>query len=72
MTQVKFITENRMLQNTYLYENRMFTNEVNLSIIFGGKEKVRVAKNKCLINALAFGKRLKDLKEWMGLSGQKV
>jgi hypothetical protein len=33
------ITEDRMLRNTYLYENRMFTNKVKPSIIYGLKGK---------------------------------
>ena len=34
-----FITEDKMLQNTYLYESRMFTNKVNQSIVWVGKER---------------------------------
>jgi hypothetical protein len=33
LTLVKFITEDRMLRNTYLYENKMFTNKVKHSNI---------------------------------------
>jgi len=36
MTLVKFITKDRMLRDK---ENRMFTNKVNQSIIWGGKGK---------------------------------
>jgi len=36
-----------MLPNTYLYENRMLTNTVNL---LGGKGKVRVSFVQFLIN----------------------
>jgi hypothetical protein len=36
MTQVNFITEDIMLRNTYLYENRMFTNK----LFVVGKEKI--------------------------------
>jgi len=45
------MTEERMLQNTYLYENRMFTNKVNQNIGWGGKRKGRVLFIESLINA---------------------
>jgi len=35
-----------MPRNTYLYENRMFTNKVKCRIIDGGKEKALKAKVK--------------------------
>ncbi len=38
MDYIKFITEDRMLRNTYLYDNRMFTNKVNKAL-FGVKRK---------------------------------
>ncbi len=44
MTQVNFITEDIMLRNTYLYENRMFTNKVNCSIVYGGETQGRENK----------------------------
>jgi len=34
-----FITEDRMLRHTYLYENRMFTNKVKAALFWVGKEK---------------------------------
>jgi len=37
---VKFITQDRMLRNTYLYENRMLTNIVNAASFGGGKGKL--------------------------------
>jgi len=47
-----FISEDRMLRNTYLFENRMFTNKVKCSSIFwGGKGKDRVTLIKSLIYA---------------------
>jgi len=40
MTQVNFITYDRMLRNPYLYENRIFTSKVNAcNIVRGGKGK---------------------------------
>jgi len=43
MTYVKFIiTEDGMPRNTHLYVNRMFTNIVKFSFIWGGKGKDRV------------------------------
>jgi hypothetical protein len=36
-TKVKFITEDKMLRNTYLFENITFTNKENQSIAWGGK-----------------------------------
>jgi len=45
LTLVNFITEDRMLRNTYLYENRIFT-KWKPSIICGGKEKALRAKMK--------------------------
>jgi len=44
LTQVNFITENEMPRNTYLYENRVFTNKVRCSIILGQKEKALGAR----------------------------
>jgi hypothetical protein len=38
-TQVNFISDDRMLRNTYLYENRMYTNKVNAESFGVGKEK---------------------------------
>ncbi len=35
---VKFITEDKMPRNTYLNENRMFTDKVKHSVIWGVKE----------------------------------
>ncbi len=35
LTYVNLITEVRMQRNTYLYENRMFTNKMKHSIISG-------------------------------------
>jgi hypothetical protein len=40
-----------MLRNTYLYENRMFTNKGKCSIVWGGKGKDRGIIIKSLINA---------------------
>ncbi len=37
---LNFITEDRMLRNTYLYENRMFTNKVKTTSFGVGKEKM--------------------------------
>ncbi len=51
MTFVNFITEYEMLPNTYLYENRMFTNKVKQSIIYGMKGKDRVILIERFINA---------------------
>ncbi len=34
-----FVTEDRMLRNTYFYENLMFTNKVNAASFGVGKEK---------------------------------
>jgi len=39
-----------MLRNTYLFENRMFTNKVNQSICSGGNGKDRVPQIQVLIN----------------------
>jgi len=39
MNKVNFIPEEEMLQNTYLYENRMFTNKVNQNITLGWQTK---------------------------------
>jgi len=39
MTLVNFITEDRMLRNTYSYENRMFINIVNAALFGMGKER---------------------------------
>ncbi len=47
MTLVKFITKDRMLRDK---ENRMFTNKVNQSIIWGGKGKDGALLFKSLIN----------------------
>jgi len=44
------MTENRMLRNTYLYENRMFANKVKHVTIWGRKRKVRVTLIKSLTN----------------------
>jgi hypothetical protein len=64
-----------MLRNTHLYENRMFTNEGNLSIIWGGKEKERVPLIKNLIDARVWKRCLRgallDLKR-IGLCNRKV
>ncbi len=46
LTLVNFTTEDRMPRNTYLYDNKMFTNKVKCSIIQGGKEKVSRTKMK--------------------------
>jgi hypothetical protein len=51
MTKVNLITEERILRNTFLFENIMFTNKVNQSIFWGGKGKDRVFLIKTLINA---------------------
>jgi len=40
-----------MLRNTYLYENIMFTNKVNQSVVWARKGKDRVPLIKSLINA---------------------
>jgi hypothetical protein len=69
---VKFITEDRMPRNTYLYLNRIFTNKVEPSTIWGGKGKDRVMFIKSLINA-----RVKEALEGctikgIGQSDQKV
>ena len=40
MTEVKFITEDRMLRNTYFNENRMFANIVNTASFGVGKGKL--------------------------------
>jgi len=52
MTKVKFITKDRMLRNTYLNENIMFSNNVKSTILgfLGWKEKVRVMLIKRLLN----------------------
>ncbi len=50
MTLIKFITENRMLRNTYLDENIMFTNKGNHSIAWVGKGKYRISLIKSKIN----------------------
>jgi len=44
MAKVKFITEDIMLRNTYLYENKMFQKS-ECSIIWGGKEKLLMLIN---------------------------
>jgi len=67
MTQVKFITIDRMLRNTNLYENRMFTNKVNQSIIWGERKGESSANkkfnsSKSLKEALE-GRAMKDQKE---------
>ncbi len=51
LTSVNFITEDRMLKNTYVYENRMFTKESDHSIIWSGKGKRVTLIKKSLINA---------------------
>jgi len=38
-TLVNFITEDRMLRNTYSYENRMFTNKVNVASFEAKRKK---------------------------------
>jgi hypothetical protein len=50
---VNFITEDKMLKNTYLYENRMFTNKVKCRIIWVGIGIDRVTLIKNLNNARA-------------------
>jgi hypothetical protein len=35
LTKVNLNTEDEMLRNTYLYENRIFTDKVRCSIILG-------------------------------------
>ncbi len=40
MTLGKVIPKDRMLKNKYLYENRMFTNNVNQSLTWDGKERI--------------------------------
>ncbi len=57
LTLVKFITEDTMLRNTYSYENRIFTNKVNQSIIWVGKRKDRVPYIKSLHNKDEKGNR---------------
>jgi len=52
MTSAKFITEERLLRNTYLHENRIFTNKVRCSIVWGGNRKDIVRLIKSLINAI--------------------
>jgi len=39
LTKVNFITEDRMLRNTDIYENRMFTNKVKPASFGVGEEK---------------------------------
>jgi len=51
MTLVRFISKDRMLRSKYLYENRMFTNKVKQSIIYGMKGKDRVILIERFINA---------------------
>jgi len=37
-----------MLRNTYLNENRMFTNKVNKAILWGGNEKMVIKRVKIM------------------------
>jgi len=56
-----------MSRNTYKYENRLLTNKVKRSIVWGGKGKDRVTLIKSLINIRdeegLEGRAIKDLKE---------
>ncbi len=52
MTYVNFIIEDIMLSSVYLFENIMFTNKVNQSIVRDGKRKHRFSLIKSLINAI--------------------
>jgi len=38
-----------MVKNTYLYENRMFTNKVKCRVVWGGKGKGRVKLIKSVL-----------------------
>ena len=51
MNKVEFITEDRVLRNAYLYENRMFTKKLRLRMFWGGRGKGKVMLIKILINA---------------------
>ncbi len=44
------VTVNRMLRNTYIYENRMYTSKVKNRIIWGGKGKNSLMLIKSFIN----------------------
>jgi len=45
-TLVNLITEDEMQRKSYLYENRMFTNQIRSSIIWVGKERKESCKLK--------------------------
>ncbi len=75
MSKFNFLTDDKLLQNTYLYENKIFTTKGNQSIVWGGKGKDRVPLVKSLFNALVrldtLGGVLKNLKR-IGLCDKKV
>ncbi len=50
-----------MPRNTYLYENRLFTNKVRRSIILGEEGKDRVVLIKSLIYVRVWKSRLKGV-----------
>jgi hypothetical protein len=47
---VNFMSENKIIRDTYLYENMMFTNKVYQRLSWGRKGNDRVMLIKSLIN----------------------